>query len=255
MSSHLRHIWLNEPIKSSPAVKLIYLAYEKIERILLSFTIDLSRSTNSYLDPSRPIKINGTIVQIPELQRDSYSLNFVERKELDVTKLLKHSPTGEDNTIEVYFKSSQKFWSKKEVGKLNLVFTIYFPKEEAPKQQKQESMSIKFMFCIFCRREIPDYSKFCCHCGAKQEGGGREVKTCTVDNESLPQNARFCRKCGTAQPQSDKAQPQPQPGKAQPQPGKDQPQPGKDQPQPGKDQPQPGKDQPQPGKDQPQPKS
>ena len=199
MSNHLRQVWFNEPIKDSPAVKLIHLAYEKIERIILSFTIDLSRSGKSYLDPSRPIKINGTIVQIPELQRDSYSLTFVERKEIDVTNLLRYSPTGEDNTIEVYFKSSQKFWSKKEVGILNLVFTIYFPKEEAPKQQKQE-VSLKFMFCIFCRKEIPDFSKFCCHCGAKQEGGGREVKTCTVDNESLPQNARFCRKCGTAQP-------------------------------------------------------
>src|SRR5687768_6432498 len=199
MSNHLRQVWFSEPIKDSPAMKLIHLAYEKVERILLSFTIDLSRSSNSYLDPTRPIKINGTIVQIPELQRDSYSLNFVERKEIDVTNLLRYSPTGEDNTIEVYFKSSQKFWSKKEVGILNFVFTIYFPKEEPPKQQKQESISIKFMFCIFCRREIPDYSKFCCHCGAKQEGGGREVKTCTVDNESLPQNARFCRKCGTAQ--------------------------------------------------------
>ncbi|HET8794501.1 MAG TPA: zinc ribbon domain-containing protein, partial [Nitrososphaeraceae archaeon] len=189
MSSHLRHVWLKEPVKDSPAVKFIHLAYEKIERILLSFTIDLSRSNNSYLDPTRPIKINGTTVQIPELQRDTYSLNFVERKEIDVTNLLKYSSEGEDNTIEVFFKSSQKFWSKKEVGILNLILTIYFPKE-APKQQKQESISIKFMFCIFCRREIPDYSKFCCHCGAKQEGGGREVKTCTVDNESLPQNAR-----------------------------------------------------------------
>jgi hypothetical protein len=199
MSNHLRQVWFNEPIKDSPAVKLIHLAYEKIERIILSFTIDLSRSANSYLDPTRPIKINGTIVQIPELQRDSYSLTFVERKEIDVTNLLKYSPTGEDNTVEVYFKSNQKLWSKKQAGKLSLVFTIYFPKEEAPKQQ-QESVSIKFMFCIFCRREIPDFSKFCCHCGAKQEGGGREIKTCTVDNESLPQNARFCRKCGSAQP-------------------------------------------------------
>ena len=237
MSSHLRHVWLKEPIKDSPSVKFIHLAYEKIERILLSFTIDLSRSNNSYLDPTRPIKINGTTIQIPELQRDAYSLNFVERKEIDVTNLLKYSPEGEDNTIEVFFKSGgQKFWSKKDVGNLNLVLTIYFPKEELPKQQKQESISIKFMFCIFCRREIPDYSKFCCHCGAKQEGGGRAVKTCAVDNESLPQNARFCRKCGTAQPQSDTAQPQS--GKDQPQPGKTQPQPGKDQPQPGKDQPQ-----------------
>lgn len=198
MSNHLRQVWFNEPIKDSPAVKLIHLAYEKVERIILSFTIDLSRSGKSYLDPSRPIKINGTIVQIPELQRDSYSLTFVERKEIDVTNLLKYSPTGEDNTIEVYFKSNQKLWSKKQTGKLSLVFTIYFPKEEAPK--KQESVSIKFMFCIFCRREIPDFSKFCCHCGAKQEGGGREIKTCTVDNESLPQNARYCRKCGSAQP-------------------------------------------------------
>jgi len=198
MSNHLRQVWFNEPIKDSPAVKLIHLAYEKVERIILSFTIDLSRSGNSYLDPSRPIKINGTIVQIPELQRDSYSLTFVERKEIDVTNLLKYSPTGEDNTIEVYFKSNQKLWSKKQTGKLSLVFTIYFPKEEAPK--KQESVSIKFMFCIFCRREIPDFSKFCCHCGAKQEGGGREIKTCTVDQESLPQNARYCRKCGSAQP-------------------------------------------------------
>jgi hypothetical protein len=200
MSNHLRQVWFNEPIKNSPAVKLIHLAYEKVERIILSFKIDLSGSGNSYLDPSRPIIINGTIVQIPELQRDSYSLTFVERKEIDVTNLLKYSPTGEDNTVEVYFKSNQKLWSKKQAGKLSLVFTIYFPKEEAPKKQQQESASIKFMFCIFCRREIPDFSKFCCHCGAKQEGGGREIKTCTVDNESLPQNARFCRKCGSAQP-------------------------------------------------------
>jgi hypothetical protein len=199
MSNHLRRVWFKEPVKNSPAVKLIHLAYEKIERIILSFTIDLSRSANSYLDPTRPIKINGTIVQIPELQRDSYSLTFVERKEIDVTNLLKYSPTGEDNKVEVYFKSNQKFWSKKQAGKLSLIFTIDFPKEEAPKQQT-ESVSIKFMFCIFCRREIPDFSKFCCHCGAKQEGGGREIKTCTVDNESLPQNARFCRKCGSAQP-------------------------------------------------------
>ena len=199
MSNHLRQVWFNEPIRDSPAVKFIHLAYEKVERIILSFTIDLSRSPNSFLDPTRPIKINGTTVQIPDLQRDSYSLNFVEQKEIDVTNLLKYSSTGEDNTVEVYFKSNQKFWSKSDAGKLNLVFTIYFPKEEPPKQ-KQESVSIKFMFCIFCRKEIPDYSKFCCHCGAKQERGGRDIKTCSVDNESLPQNARFCRKCGTAQP-------------------------------------------------------
>ena len=128
MSEHLRRVWFNEPIKDSPAVKLIHLAYEKVERIILSFTIDLSRSANSYLDPSRPIKINGTIVQIPELQRDSYSLTFVERKEIDVTNLLRYSPTGEDNTVEVFFKSNQKLWSKKQAGNLRLGFYYIFSK-------------------------------------------------------------------------------------------------------------------------------
>ena len=56
MSNHLRQVWFNEPIKDSPAVKLIHLAYEKIERIILSFTIDLSRSGKSYLESFKTYK-------------------------------------------------------------------------------------------------------------------------------------------------------------------------------------------------------
>lgn len=194
-----RHVWLNEQIKGNPAVKFINLAYDEIEKITLSFLIDLTSSQKSALDASRPIRINDNIVNIADLPKDPYSLSYIERSDIDVTNLLRYSPKGENNKIEVFYRGGggNLLRLKKPSGILNMTLTFFLPEKVVEtKQSKIEN----YMFCIFCRKEIPDVSKYCLHCGVKQEGGGRDIKSCVTCNISLPSNARFCRSCGSTQP-------------------------------------------------------
>jgi len=197
---HSRKIWVNENILENPEVRIINLKYEKIEKILLSFSIDVTYSSNNYLDPSRPIKINGENVKIPDMPRDPHSLSFVEKKDIDVTDMFRYSVDGRDNRIEIFFRLNQKGWflKKNEYGKIDLELSIYLPQT----QTKSDDGPLKFIFCIFCRKEIPDYSKFCLHCGRKQEGAGREIKKCTTCSESLPDVAIYCKNCGSSQPKT-----------------------------------------------------
>jgi len=89
-------------------------------------------------------------------------------------------------------------FEKNEYGKIDLELTIYLPQT----QTKSDDGPLKFIICIFCRREMLDYSKFCLHCGRKQVGAERELKKCTTCSESLPDVAIYCKNCGSSQPKS-----------------------------------------------------
>lgn len=197
--SHPRHIWTGQPVGEPPEIKFINLAYEKIDKVLLSFSIDLTSSKDAALDPSRPIRINDQPVNIPDLPRDPYSLSYVERNDIDVTDLVRYSANGVNNKIEVFYRIRERRLMKKQFGMLKLSLKIFLPAEESEVQQPVYA-SPKTKFCMFCQRNIPEDSVCCPYCCERQIAGGANPKKCVNCSEMLPPRARFCKKCGNSQP-------------------------------------------------------
>ena len=123
--SHIRHIWISEPLEGSHDERTINLAYDKIEKVLLSFSIDLTAAKEGALDSSRPIKINGKTVPIADLPKDAYSLKVVEKSDIDVTDLVKYSANGTNNVFEVFYRGGKQGFGKGgNVGTLKLFLKI-----------------------------------------------------------------------------------------------------------------------------------
>jgi ribosomal protein L40E len=212
MPSHNRIIWDSE-IDSPPAVRGINLAYEKIDKILLSFSINLS--DGSFFDPSRGIVVNKKPLEIKDLPQNAQFLSVVDRSEdlaMDVTELLKYSPKGENNLIEVNYRiKKKKFSTKKPAGKLKLYLTIKEPEPEqkivevTSKTSKEETK-----FCMHCGRAIPKDALYCCYCSLAPPPGGEVPKSCRNCETLLPPIAVYCEKCGNLQPEAQSfSEPQP----------------------------------------------
>jgi len=205
--SHIRHIWISEPLEGSHDERTINLAYDKIEKVLLSFSIDLTAAKEGALDPSRPIKINGKTVPIAELPKDAYSLKVVEKSDIDVTDLVKYSANGTNNVFEVFYRGGKQGFGKGgNVGTLKLSLKIEVPSDDT-KKAAPVMVSPKTKFCMFCQRNIPDDSVCCPYCCQRQPSGGvaGQTKKCVNCGVMLPASARFCKSCGREQPATGKS--------------------------------------------------
>jgi RNA polymerase subunit RPABC4/transcription elongation factor Spt4 len=176
------------------------LAYDDIEKVLLNFTIDLTASKDGALDSSRPIKINGKNVAIPDLPKDAYSLKIVEKSDIDVTQLLKYSPSGVNNSIEVFYRGTKGFGKGGTIGTLNLSLKIQVPGGKTEKVPVASAPKTKF--CMLCQRNIPDDAVCCPYCCQRQPSGGvaGQTKKCVNCGVMLPASARYCKSCGREQP-------------------------------------------------------
>ena len=205
--SHIRHIWISEPLEGSHDERTINLAYDKIEKVLLSFSIDLTSAKEGALDPSRPIKINGKTVPIADLPKDAYSLKVVEKSDIDVTDLVKYSANGTNNVFEVFYRGGKQGFGKGgSVGTLKLFLKIEVPLDET-KKAAPVTIAPKTKFCMFCQRNIPDDSVCCPYCCQRQPSGGvaGQTKKCVNCSVMLPASARFCKSCGREQPATAKS--------------------------------------------------
>jgi hypothetical protein len=205
--SHIRHIWISEPLEGSHDERTINLAYDKIEKVLLSFSIDLTAAKEGALDPSRPIKINGKTVPIADLPKDAYSLKVVEKSDIDVTDLVKYSANGTNNVFEVFYRGGKQGFGKGgSVGTLKLFLKIEVPSDET-KKAAPVMIAHKTKFCMFCQRNIPDDSVCCPYCCQRQPSGGvaGQTKKCVNCSVMLPASARFCKSCGREQPATAKS--------------------------------------------------
>jgi len=205
--SHIRHIWISEPLEGSHDERTINLAYDKIEKVLLSFSIDLTSAKEGALDPSRPIKINGKTVPIADLPKDAYSLKVVEKSDIDVTDLVKYSANGTNNVFEVFYRGGKQGFGKGgNVGTLKLSLKIEVPSDDT-KKAAPVMVSPKTKFCMFCQRNIPDDSVCCPYCCQRQPSGGvaGQTKKCVNCGVMLPASARFCKSCGREQPATGKS--------------------------------------------------
>ena len=199
MVSQIRHIWKDSRIDKPPARRRINLAYENVEKVLLYILINMSNS-GAFLDPSRPIKVNDKPVKIPDLPQNASFLSLVEKSDIEITDLVKVSPTGENNIIEVNFVRKKSLWSRKPAGTLKLYLTIVMPDKVVEVVQQQAGPQTKF--CMHCGRAIPNDAGFCPYCSLAPPPGGAVPKACRNCGSLLPPTARYCQSCGNIQPET-----------------------------------------------------
>jgi ribosomal protein L40E len=166
--------------------------YPELEKALLAFSVDfVVGGSRTYLDPSKPIVINGKPVKIPDLPSDTTNLRVVERSDLDVTSLLKTSSAGSENLVEVNYIVDSKGRFMRQVGNLTMSLTVITPEKKVVR------------YCFFCGAQNDIGVKHCTRCGRLQEVGGEQTVACTNPNcgEVLPlrSDVRFCDKCGSLQ--------------------------------------------------------
>jgi ribosomal protein L40E len=168
--------------------------YPALEKVFLSFSIDLAMagSSRTYLDPSKPVVINGKIVQIPNLPSDPTKLRVVEYSEVDVTSLIKNSPSGVENQIEVNYIIGDKGLFRRQVGILTMSLMVVTPEPKVERLVR---------YCYFCGAQNELGVRQCIRCGRLQEIGGEETTVCTNCKATIPlrPDVRFCDKCGALQ--------------------------------------------------------
>jgi len=154
----------------------------------------MAGSSRTYLDPSKPIVINGKIVNIPDLPNDPTKLRVIERSEVDVTSLIRNSPSGVENQIEVNYIIGDKGLFRRQVGSLTMSLRVVTPE---PKVERL------IRYCFFCGAQNEIGAKQCIRCGRLQEIGGEETTICINVNckATIPlrPDVRFCDKCGALQ--------------------------------------------------------
>jgi len=197
MVSFTYSVWKkDEPIGRPPAKQTVIFKYPGLEKVFLSFSIDLAMagSSRTYLDPSKPIVINGKIVNIPDLPNDPMELRVIERSDVDVTSLIKNSPSGVENQIEVNYIVGDKGLFRRHVGSLTMSLRVVTP------ERKVEPL---IRYCFFCGAQNEIGAKQCIRCGKLQEIGAIYTTICINVNckATIPlrPDVRFCDKCGTLQ--------------------------------------------------------
>jgi hypothetical protein len=207
MPSHNRTVWDNEIINNNPpAKKIVKLEYPgMLDKVELSFKFDVSNYVGCILDDNKPVEINGERVPIP-LPSDRNKLKLVELSDIDVTKYVKASEAGELNTIVVNYIVRKKPWlrgyfGKKNVGKLKLMFTVYW----LAKEEKPHPEPITQKYCMWHGEPVDPYALFC-----PFKGGERFENTITPETTKICPNPSckkrihvreiFCEYCGIKQP-------------------------------------------------------
>ena len=161
----------------------------------MTFFLDLTSTKGAYLDPVKPIRINGDIVQIKDLPADPEKLRAVKKEVVDVTKYLRTGPQGIPNDFEVNYIVRGRFSSfRSSVGKLTLLLAVTMPKAGS-------GIIGPTKFCMNCQYSMPLSGKFCPNCGVPVEAfSGKDTKECVNCKETIAANALYCSNCGASQP-------------------------------------------------------
>jgi ribosomal protein L40E len=195
-ADYTKYVWDGESIGAPPAKKTVVLPYDGPERVSLSFFIDLTSSRNCYLDPVRPIRINGEVVSIKDLPGEPEKLRAIKRESVDVTKYVRTGAQGIPNEFEVnYITKGRLSRFRSTFGKMTLYLSVTMPKVSLA------GIGRDTKFCMSCATTIPASAPFCWKCGVAQEAfSGTSTKTCRTCSTEIPATAVYCSNCGTAQP-------------------------------------------------------
>lgn len=202
-ADYTKYVWNASDIGgTSPAKKTVVLTYDGPQRVAMSFFLDLTGHKDAYLDPVKPIRINGDIVPLKDLPADPEKLRAVKKESVDVTKFVRTGPQGIPNDFEVNYIVKGRFKGLRgSEGKLTLILAVTMPKAGS-------GIIGPTKFCMNCQYSMPMSGKFCPNCGVPVEAfSGTDTKECVNCKETIAVNALFCFNCGAAQPNPPPAPP------------------------------------------------
>jgi ribosomal protein L40E len=194
LATATHYIWNDEEVKMPPAKRVVIFKYPEVEKAILNFTADFAQpgSSRTYLDPAKPLVINGKNVKIPDIPSNPSDLRLVERSGLDVTSLLQNSAKGKENNIEVNYIVDKKSIIHKNLGRLTMSLVVTTPEK-----------IVAARYCFFCGASNRVEASQCARCGKRLEVGGVETTVCSnpACQATIPLRGdiKFCDKCGTLQ--------------------------------------------------------
>jgi hypothetical protein len=129
--SHIYYLWRDKKIVVPPAKAELVLPFAEIRKALLSFRFDARPRSGARIDAIRAISINEIVTPGLDLTTSKESLESVERKDIDITGLLRSSQSGETNIVEVNYTMSPLAQTKtkvfgRAVARLTLAIEIFF---------------------------------------------------------------------------------------------------------------------------------
>ncbi|HUI01867.1 MAG TPA: zinc ribbon domain-containing protein [Nitrososphaerales archaeon] len=194
-ADYTKYVWNAEDVGKPPVRKTVILTYDAPQRVNMSFFLDLTRTKDAYLDPVKPIRINGDILPLKDLPADPEKLRAVKKEAVDVTKYVRTGPQGIPNDFEVNYIVRGRFKSLRgSEGKMTLLLAVMMPKAGS-------GIIGPTKFCMNCQYSMPMSGKFCPNCGVPVEAfSGAETKECVNCKETIAANATFCSNCGAVQP-------------------------------------------------------
>jgi RNA polymerase subunit RPABC4/transcription elongation factor Spt4 len=194
-ADYTKYVWNAEDIGAPPARKTVVMTYDGPQRVAMSFFIDLTKTKNAYLDPVKPVRINGDIVPLKDLPADPEKLRAVKKESVDVTKFVRTGPSGIPNDFEVNYVVRGRFKALRgSEGKMTLLLAVTMPKAGS-------GIIGPTKFCMNCQYSMPLSGKFCPNCGVPVEAfSGTDTKDCVNCKETIASNALYCFNCGAVQP-------------------------------------------------------
>src|SRR5271170_5723701 len=79
-ADYTKYVWNAADVSgTSPAKKTVVMTYDEPQRVSMSFFLDLTGHKDAYLDPIKPIKINGDNVPLKDLPADPEKLSAVKK--------------------------------------------------------------------------------------------------------------------------------------------------------------------------------
>ena len=195
------HLWKDTRIGRPPQRKELVLEFSEIRKALLSFKFDMQSGFGTKLDPTQAILINDKAIPSLDLpqNKNSKSLEFVERKDVDITSMLRTGAGGEKNVIEVNYLLSPVAILNTQIpnhtiGGLSLEVKVFYPGYKEVIVRPPNSK-----FCMWDGKSIPRDSVVCPYCQKSPPPGGSSPKKCTNCNVMLPPQALYCEECGSKQ--------------------------------------------------------
>jgi len=200
------YVWQREVVAAPPAHRTFNLAYFQPDKVTMSFAVDFTSSGETYLDPILAFRINGEVVDMPDLPDNPLKLRIVKKDNIDVTKYIKSGPPGLENEVVMNYimkgvKKTIMPW--RQVGILTLYFVVTLPdvKEKVVEKVVEKVTLGPTKFCMSCQYSMPADANFCPKCGVSPDAfSGAETKSCVNCKETIPTRAKYCPKCGAPQP-------------------------------------------------------